>query len=83
MLNHLIHLSFQIREFKISGQTFEGTSVDSSFVMKEVHVQKIPPLAFNFDAVGEFNIINSKFERVPMWGFKVNYVFVLNILVTS
>jgi hypothetical protein len=39
--------------------------------MKEVHVQKVPPLAFNFDAVGEFNIVNSKFERVPLWGFKV------------
>jgi hypothetical protein len=46
-------------------------SVDGSFVLKSVSLQRIPPLAFNFDAIGEFNILDSKFERVPMWGFKV------------
>ncbi len=63
--------SDQIRDLKISGQAFEGMSVDGSFVLKSVSLQRIPPLAFNFDAIGEFNILDSKFERVPMWGFKV------------
>ena len=62
---------FQVQDLKISGQAFEGTSVDGSFTLKGVILEKIPPLAFNFDEVGEFDIVNSKFERIPMWGFKV------------
>ena len=68
---------FQIRDLKISGQAFEGMSVDGSFLLKGITIQRISPLAFNFDAVGEFNIIGSKFERVPLWGFKVKVLFFL------
>ena len=64
-------LPFQIQDLKVSGQAFEGSSVNGVFTLKDVTIQKIPPLAFNFDSVGELNILNSKFERVPMWGFKV------------
>ena len=40
---------FQIHDLKVSGQAFEGSSVEESFSLKDVNIQKIPPLAFNFD----------------------------------
>jgi hypothetical protein len=41
-----------VHDLKVSGQAFEGTSVDGSFLLKDATLQKIPPLAFNFDQVG-------------------------------
>jgi len=61
----------QVDEFAVSRNSFEGVSVASSFMIKEVTVPRVPSLAFNFDHIKEFSIFGSRFDRVSMWGFKL------------
>lgn len=70
-LTYKIALVFQIRNLKISRQSFDGISVDGSFWLKEVTMERVPSMAFQFDHVKEFSVFGSRFDRVSMWGFKL------------
>ena len=63
---------FQIQELVVHRHTFEGVRVDGTFMLKNVIVQQTPSLAFAFDSIKEFSIFRSRFDRVSMWGFKLD-----------
>jgi len=71
---HSLHLeSFKISkviDLKVHRHAFEGISVEDVFEISEVVMERVPSLAFNFDAVNEFRVQSSRFERVSTWGFK-------------
>ena len=48
--------------------------------MKTVIVPRTPSLAFAFDSVKEFSIIRSRFDRVAVWGFKLDPCSEFNVL---
>jgi len=60
----------QIRDLRVHGHGFEGVSIDDTFELDQVVIERVPSLAFNFDSVNEFSIRNSRFERVSALGFK-------------
>ena len=68
--NVMTNNSFQIRDLRVHGHGFEGVSIDDTFELDQVVIERVPSLAFNFDSVNEFSIRNSRFERVSALGFK-------------
>ena len=71
---------FQIQDLQVKRHTFEGVQITGSFLLKNVIVQRTPSLAFAFDSVNEFTILGSRFDRVSMWGFKLEQCNEFNAL---
>ncbi|TRY72236.1 hypothetical protein TCAL_14891 [Tigriopus californicus] len=70
--SHLQIVEFsEIRNLKIARQSFDGISVDGSFWLKEIAMERVPSMAFHFDHVKEFSVFGSRFDRVSMWGFRL------------
>ena len=59
---------------------FDGISIDGTFQLMDVTMEKIETLAFNFDYVHDFTIDNSRIDRVAMWGIKPKRCDAFNIL---
>jgi len=59
-----------VRHLEVRRNAFAGISVDGTFQMMEVTMEKIPSLAFDFDYVKDFIIDRSRIDRVAMWGIK-------------
>ena len=74
---------FQVTDLKVKRHSFEGIRVDGSFLLENVIVQRTPSLAFAFDAVKQFSIFGSRFDRVSMWGFKLDECIEFNALAKS
>ena len=55
----------------VKRHTFEGVRVTGTFMLKSVIVQKTPSMAFSFDYIKDFSIMGGRFDRVAMWGFKL------------
>ena len=55
----------------VKQHAFEGIKIDGSFVLREVTMEKVPSLAFNFDSIHDFTIFGSRFDRIAMWGIKL------------
>lgn len=72
-----------VRDLTVKRHTFEGVNVDGTFMVKSVVVQRVPSLAFSFDSVQEFSIMSSRFDRVSMWGFKLDNCVEFNVLGNS
>ena len=64
------HFSHQVRHLDVRRNAFAGITVDGTFQMMEVTMEKIPSLAFDFDYVRDFIIDRSRIDRVAMWGIK-------------
>ena len=62
--------SHQVRHLDVRRNAFAGITVDGTFQMMEVTMEKIPSLAFDFDYVRDFIIDRSRIDRVAMWGIK-------------
>jgi len=72
-----------VTDLKVKRHSFEGIRVDGSFLLENVIVQRTPSLAFAFDAVKQFSIFGSRFDRVSMWGFKLDECIEFNALAKS
>ena len=59
---------------------FSGISVDGSFKLMDVTIERIPSLAFNFDYVHDFTIFGSRIDRIAMWGIKPERCDEFNVL---
>ena len=68
-INYIL-FSHQVRHLEVRRNAFAGISVDGTFQMMEVTMEKIPSLAFDFDYVKDFIIDRSRIDRVAMWGIK-------------
>ena len=79
----MTHSYFQVTDLKVKRHSFEGIRVDGSFLLENVIVQRTPSLAFAFDAVKQFSIFASRFDRVSMWGFKLDECIEFNALAKS
>lgn len=60
-----------VRDLQVMRHTFEGVRVTGTFMLKSVVVQKTPSMAFSFDYIKDFSIMGGRFDRVSMWGFKL------------
>ena len=60
-----------VQDLHVKRHTFEGIRISGTFGLKSVIVQRTPSLAFAFDSVNEFNVMGGRFDRVSMWGFKL------------
>ena len=67
---HLVTLSLQVRHLEVKRNAFSGISIDGTFQLTEVFMERIPSLAFDFDNVNEFTILKSRIDRIAMWGIK-------------
>ena len=67
---HLAFLSLQVRHLEVKRNAFSGISIDGTFQLTEVFMERIPSLAFDFDNVNEFTILKSRIDRIAMWGIK-------------
>ena len=47
-------------DLKVHRHAFEGISVEDVFEISEVVMERVPSLAFNFDAVNEFRVQSSR-----------------------
>eukprot|EP00095_Tigriopus_kingsejongensis_P001264 maker-scaffold149_size310270-snap-gene-0.8 protein:Tk01264 transcript:maker-scaffold149_size310270-snap-gene-0.8-mRNA-1 annotation:"unnamed protein product" len=70
----------EVQDLSVGRHAFEGISIDGSFWLKEVTMERVPSMAFNFDHVKEFSIFGSRFDRVSMWGFKLESCSEFNAL---
>jgi len=59
-----------VRHLEVQRNAFSGISIDGSFVLTDVFMERIPSLAFDFDNVNEFTILKSRIDRIAMWGIK-------------
>ena len=64
-------LLFQVQDLQVMRHTFEGVRVTGTFMLKSVIVKKTPSMAFSFDYIKDFSIMGGRFDRVSMWGFKL------------
>jgi len=60
-----------VKDLQVMRHTFEGVRVTGTFMLKSVVVQKTPSMAFSFDYIKDFSIMGGRFDRVSMWGFKL------------
>jgi len=60
-----------VHDLQVMRHTFEGVRVTGTFMLKSVVVQKTPSMAFSFDYIKDFSIMGGRFDRVSMWGFKL------------
>ena len=64
-------LLFQVQDLQVMRHIFEGVRVTGIFILKSVIVKKTPSMAFSFDYIKDFSIMGGRFDRVSMWGFKL------------
>ena len=67
---HLVTSSLQVRHLEVKRNAFTGISIDGTFQLTEVFMERVPSLAFDFDNVNEFTILKSRIDRIAMWGIK-------------
>lgn len=60
-----------VQDLQVMRHTFEGVRVTGTFMLKSVIVKKTPSMAFSFDYIKDFSIMGGRFDRVSMWGFKL------------
>ena len=56
---------------QVRRHAFLGVEVQNLFYLGEVKMGAVAPLAFSFQYVKEFSIFASTFERISMWGVKL------------
>jgi len=69
-----------VRNLQVRRNAFRGIEVQNRFYLGEVRMDSVVPLAYGFDYVKEFSIFASKFERISMWGIKLERCGEFNIL---
>lgn len=68
-----------VHQLDVKRHAFEGIKIDGSFTLNKVTMEKVPSLAFDFDSVHEFNIVDSRFDRIAMRGIKVDNCHEFNV----
>ncbi|XP_023340243.1 uncharacterized protein LOC111710394 [Eurytemora carolleeae] len=69
-----------IRDLQVRRYAFRGVEITKRFYLGEVKISTVVPMSFAFDFVQEFSIFASKFDRISMWGIKLNRCGEFNIL---
>jgi len=69
-----------IRDLQVRRQAFLGLEVEKRFYLGDVKMAVVSPLAFAFSYVKEFSIFASTFDRIAMWGVKLERCGEFNIL---
>lgn len=62
-INNVPHL-------QVERHAFDGISIEGTFQLMDVTMEKIESFAFNFDYVHDFIIDSSRIDRIAMWGIK-------------
>ena len=76
----IIKIVFQVQNLIVKRHTFEGVNIEDKFMLNSVIVQRVPSLAFAFDSINQFSILRSRFDRVSMWGFKLQECNEFNVM---
>jgi len=69
-----------IRDLQVRRYAFRGTRITNRFYLGEVNMAAVVPMSFAFDYVKEFSVFASKFDRISMWGIKLDRCGEFNIL---
>ena len=69
-----------IDKLKVKRYSFKDIQVRGTFYLGEVNMQSVVPMAFHFKYVREFSVFASNFERIAMFGVKIERCREFNIL---
>jgi len=69
-----------IEKLKVKRYSFKDIQVRGVFFLGEVNMESVVSMAFHFKYVKEFSVFASKFERISMFGMKIERCGELNIL---
>ena len=69
-----------IEKLKVKRYSFKDIRVRGVFFLGEVNMESVVSMAFHFKYVKEFSVFASKFERISMFGIKIERCREFNIL---
>jgi len=69
-----------IEKLKVKRYSFKDLRVRGVFFLGEVNMESVVSMAFHFKFVKEFSVFASKFERISMFGMKIERCREFNIL---
>jgi len=69
-----------IEKLKVKRYSFKDIRVRGVFFLGEVNMESVVSMAFHFKYVKEFSVFASKFERISMFGIKIDRCREFNIL---
>ena len=76
---HNIELS-NIHKLQVNRYSFKDLKVTGRFFLGEVNMDTVVSMAFHFNFVKEFSVFASNFERISMFGIKINDCKEFNVL---
>ena len=69
-----------IHNMKVMRYSFKDIQVTELFYLGEIVMDSVVSMAFHFNFVREFSVFASKFERISMFGIKINDCKEFNVL---
>jgi len=69
-----------IRDLQVRQYAFRSVHVTHRFYLGEVNMTSVVPMSLAFEYVKEFSVFASNFDKISMWGIKLNRCREFNIL---